>query len=160
MQAFCPVKWLLRVFDANYSPKAWSTSEIHFLLLPSALHQQCCKERCLMQHGSSMTELLRRFLSWRKLLSPIFVCLLCFVFSFISCSGRFDFVFTVWTFLLELDPAVPWYTNLTVSGPKLLRQQVSQLGQHHPSAKRKQRACHGGGAEKAVQIATRANGMK
>lgn len=107
------------MFDA---PSLWwviGTSEIHFLLLPSALHQQCCKECCLIQHGSSMTELLRHFLSWRKLLSPIFVCLLCFVFSFISCSGRFDFVFTVWTFLLELDPAVCWYTNLTASGPKL-----------------------------------------
>lgn len=32
--------------------------------------------------------------------------------------GRFVFVFIVWTCLLELDPAAPWYTNLTASGPK------------------------------------------
>lgn len=103
-------------FDA---PSLWwviGTSEINFLLLPSALHQQCCKECCLMQHGSSMT-----WTAWQNCLDTVFklkkiafshFCLICFVFSFISCSGRSDFVFTVWTFLLELGSAVPTWRHL------------------------------------------------
>jgi len=51
-------------------------------------------------------------------------------------SELWCFIFVVRTCLLELDPAAA----LTVSGPKLLKQQVSQLRQHHKPGKRQQSA--------------------
>lgn len=152
------------MFDA---PSLWwviGTSEINFLLLPSALHQQCCKECCLMQHGSSMT-----WTAWQNCLDTVFklkkiafshFCLFVWfvLFSPLSAAQGDLTLFSqcglfCWSWTLQYQPDSIWTQTL-------LRQHVSQLGQHHASGKREQRACHGGGAEKAVQIATRANGTK
>lgn len=81
------------LFDAASLLWVNGISEIHFLLLPSALHQQCWKSCCLIPHGSSMTwkntmKLPRH--SFSKLKKSFFIfATTCWISYFSVCWGLF-----------------------------------------------------------------------
>lgn len=109
------------MFDA---PSLWwviGTSEINFLLLPSALHQQCCKECCLMQHGSSMT-----WTAWQNCLDTVFkskkIAFSHFCLFDLFCFLLYQLLREIWLCFHSVDfsaGAGLCSTNLTASGPKL-----------------------------------------
>lgn len=109
------------MFDA---PSLWwviGTSEINFLLLPSALHQQCCKECCLMQHGSSMT-----WTAWQNCLDTVFklkkIAFSHFCLFDLFCFLLYQLLREIWLCFHSVDfsaGAGLCSTNLTASGLKL-----------------------------------------
>lgn len=109
------------MFDA---PSLWwviGTSEIDFLLLPSALHQQCYKECCLMQHGSSMT-----WTAWQNCLDTVFklkkIAFSHFCLFDLFCFLLYQLLREIWLCFHSVDfsaGAGLCSTNLTASGPKL-----------------------------------------